>query len=485
MKRVSILFLLVCYSCVNMPKSEQTQTLIFPPTGGKIEKKYLENQLFARGDWPEEKWWEMFYSCELNELMEEALLKNPSIQEVEQKINYAKETAIIARSKLFPLIYFNASDNWAYLSQHGLLRALNPTVPLAAGLIDLSLSFTYEFDFWGKFRNGFRAALGKEKAAEAESAQVQLIITTMLAQVYFALKTNLLRECIYQELVEVRSKLYSLSELMQDKYLYSALPVWLSDENLQETKKELITIQDEIAFNKHFINAICGNGPDSPLDISPKLGYLPNQLELPENLFLDLLARRPDLMAAIWKVESIAHEVGAAIADFFPNIDFNGFTGFESFNFYNLFKWGSSTTNLIPALHLPIFTAGAIRANVRAKKALFEEAVYQYNNLILKSAEEVANTLVIVTSVFEQEKLQLIIVDKAKKRYNLSELLKTHCLDTAFDTLTMKEELLRKELEELSLRYNQYASVIKLTKALGGGYISPYNVPLKAVESDN
>ena len=468
-----------------MPKNEQTETLIFPPSGGNIAEKHLENKLFARGDWPEEKWWEMFFSNELNELTEEALLKNPSIQEVEQKINFAKETAIIARAKLFPLIYFNASDNWAYLSQNGLIKSLNQKVPNSGGLLDLSLSFTYEFDFWGKFRNGFRAAVGKEKAAEAETAQVKLIVTTMLAQVFFALKTNLLREGIYKELVEVRSELNSLSGLMRDKYLYSALPVWLSDENLQETKKELITIQDEIAFNKHFINAICGNGPDNPLYISEKLGYLPNQLELPENLFLDLLARRPDLMAAIWKVESIAHEVGAAIADFFPNIDFKGLSGFQSFNLKNLLSWSSSTTNLIPALHLPIFTAGAIKANVRAKKALFEEAVYQYNNLILKSAEEVANALILVTSIFKQEKLQLDIVDKATKRYNLSELRKTHCLDTAFDILFMKEELLKKKLEELSLRYNQYAAVIKLTKALGGGYISPYNVPLKASESDN
>ena len=103
-----------------------------------------------------------------------------------------------------------------------------------------------------------------------------------------------------------------------------------------------------------------------------------------------------------------------------------------------------------------------------------------YNNLILKSAEEVANGLVFVTSVFEREKIQLDIVDKANKRFELSQLLALHCLDNAFDTLTLEAELLEKRLEELNLRYHQYVSVIKLTKAFGGGYISEYNVPLKA-----
>ena len=484
MNRASILLLLFCYSCVSMPKKEQTQSLIYPPSGRLILEKSLNEPIFTRGDWPEENWWEVFASLELNEFIEEALASNPSIQAVQEKINFAKQSAVIARSKLFPLIYFNATDNWQYLSNNGLYESLNPTIPRAGGLIDLTLSFTYEFDFWGKYRNIFHAALGKEKAQEAEFAQTKLIVTTALAQVFYALKTNLLREEITSKLVDIRAKLLALSNLMQDRALFSKLPVWLSDENLQETKKELISLQEEIEFNKHLLNALRGEGPDSPLNLSLTLGFLPDKIELPDHLFLDLLARRPDLMAAIWRVEAIAHEVGAAIADFFPNIDLTGFTGFESFHFSNLFKGSSYTGGLLPALHLPIFTAGAIRANVRAKKALFEEAVFSYNNLILQSAEEVANTLILVTSVFERERLQLDIVEKASLRYELSKLLAYHGLDTAFDTLTMEEELLKKQLEELNLRYLQYTSVIKLTKAFGGGYISNYNVPLKAQEGN-
>ncbi len=467
-----------------MPKKEQTQSLIFPPSGKAIVEKSLNEALFTRGDWPEEKWWEVFNCSELNKLVEEALEKNPSIQAVEEKINFAKQTSIVARSKLFPLIYFNATDNWQYLSKNGLYESLNPTIPRSGNLVDLTLSFTYEFDFWGKYRNIFHAALGKEKAEEAEYAQMKLIITTALAQVFYALKTNLLRQTVYEELIAVKAKLLDLSNLLEKEALFSKLPVWLSDETLQETKKDLIYVKEEIEFNKHLINALRGQGPDAELTIPLKLDYLPEKIELPDHLFLDLLARRPDLMAAIWRVEAIAHEVGAAIADFFPNIDLTGFTGFETFNFNNLFKGSSYMGGLLPALHLPIFTAGAIRANVRAKKALFEEAVYTYNNLILKSAEEVANSLVLVNSVFQREKLQLDIVDKANLRFELSKLLLHHGLDTAFDTLTMNEELLLKKLEELNLRYLQYASVIRLTKSFGGGYISIYNVPLKASEEN-
>lgn len=463
-----------------MPKKEQTQNLISPPTGADVLEKNLKNSVFAESDWPEEKWWEMFFSCELNELIEEALACNPSIKAIEEKILFAKETSIIARSKLFPYISFDAADTWQYLSNNGLYKTLNPSIIRAGNLIDLSLGFSYEFDFWGKYRNIFRAAIGRAKAEEAEGAQVKLIITTALAQVYFALKTNLIRESLYEKLVAVRTNLFDLSDLMQKKSLYSKLPVFLSIEKLDETKKELVSIKEEIEVNKHLINMLRGTGPDDLILITKKLPSLPLKVELPENLFIDLLARRPDLMVAIWRVEAIAHEVGAAIADFFPNIDLTAFTGFESFHFSNLFKGPSFTSGILPALHLPIFTAGAIRANVRAKKALFEEAVYTYNNLILKSAEEVANTIVLVASVFEREKIQQDIILQATNRLSLTKLLQKHGLDTTFETLLREEEVLQKELEDIGLKYLQYASIIKLTKALGGGYLSTYSLPLKA-----
>jgi NodT family efflux transporter outer membrane factor (OMF) lipoprotein len=475
-----ILLLLFCFGCISMPKKEQTQSLIYPPTGNEVIDKSLKNAFFARGDWPEEKWWEMFYCSELNEFIDEALQQNPSIQAVEQKINFAKQAAVISRSNLFPFIYFNATDTLDYLSKNGLYETLNPTIPRYGNLVDLSLSFTYEFDFWSKYRNLFQASLGREKAEEAEAAQVTLIVTTALAQVYFALKTNLLKEEIYNKLVSIRLVLFDLSNRMQEKALFSKLPVWLSIEALDETKKELISIQEEIEFNKHLLNALRGSGPDDPLKLTLSLADLPEKIEIPDHLFLDLLSRRPDLMAAIWRVKSLAHDVGAAIADFFPNIDLTGLAGFETFQISNLFNAKSFTAGILPALHLPIFTSGAIRANVRAKKALFEEAVFDYNNLILKSAEEVANYLVLVSSVFKREALQRNIVDKAQKRYELTKLLEYHCLDSTFEMLAREEELLEKQLTELNLRYNQYASVIKLTKSFGGGYTSLYSVPLKA-----
>jgi outer membrane protein TolC len=132
-----------------------------------------------------------------------------------------------------------------------------------------------------------------------------------------------------------------------------------------------------------------------------------------------------------------------------------------------------------PALHLPIFTAGEIHANIKAKKAHFDAAVYAYNQLVLRSAQEVADLLALAKSVFYQKKEQEKIVDYAKARYKLTELRREKGLDDRLTDDIFHEELIQKKLVDVTLLYDQYLAVIKLIKALGGGYHSEH-IPLEA-----
>jgi len=481
-KKWIALSLLLVGGCVSLPKDQQTQNLIPPPSVSASIDESLNSGYFTQGQWPSEHWWEIFNSSELNALIAVSLEENPTILGVERRVEAAKQSAKVVRSKLFPLLFFDAEETWEYLSKNGLYRAFNPKLPINANWVDLTLSFTYEFDFWGKNRNLFRAALGQNKAEEAESAQVQLITTASVAQAYFALKTNLVRKKLYERLFEVRKETFELQALLQEKSLLSLLDPLLSSENLLEAEKLVLSIDEEVETNRHLINILLGRGPDVPLEIEGILPPVLQSIALPENLSLDLLARRPDLMAQIWRVEALAHEVGAAKADFYPNINLTAFAGLESIFYRTLLHSGSKTGGLEPAIHLPIFTAGAIRANIRAKKAVFDQAVFEYNNLILRSASEVADLLVIARTVFEQKEQQEEIINAAASRYALTELRQRSGLDNQLTCYFIEEELIEKQLANVSLIYNQYLAAIKLIKAFGGGYQSEYAVPLTAQE---
>jgi NodT family efflux transporter outer membrane factor (OMF) lipoprotein len=474
-----LLSLTLLSGCVSLSKDEQSEHLISPPSLDSSVHQGIKSGFFTLGQWPKEQWWEIFHLDELSSLIAEALGNNPTLQSTKQRVEFARQTAKVVRSKLFPLLFFDADETWEYLSHNGLYRAFNPKIPINANLVDLTLSFQYEFDFWGKNRHLFHAALGERRAQEAEDADAELIISSSVAQGYFALKTNLMRKELYQELYAVRNAFFGLQNLLQDKALLSKLLPLLSKESVLEAEKLLFGITEEVETDKHLINILLGKGPDAPLyvDASPLMAL--GTLCIPEHLSLDLLSRRPDLMAQIWRVEALAHEVGAAKADFYPNINLTAFMGLESVAYHLLFKSQSKTAGLQPAIHLPIFTAGAIRAGVRAKKALFDEAVFDYNNLLLKSASEVADLLVLAESIFKKKEDQQQILDAAHERYDLTALRQSSGLDNLLSQYLVKEEWILKTLDDVELLYSQYLAAVKLIKALGGGYTAP-GLPLSA-----
>lgn len=480
-KRRFIVVLCICLlsACnVSLRGNEQIKYLQPLPSMERTVKKRLhEHQVFSQGNWPDKQWWKAYHSPELNTLIDEALAKNPSIQEVRSRVQVARQESIIVGSVLFPLIYFDASDISMHSSKHGLFRALNPKFPLNTYLVDLSLSFNYEFDFWGQNHKLFFEAIGKAKAQEAEAADVELITTTALAQAFFAYKTNCVRRKLYQQLVQIRTNLTALNRLLLQKGLSSALTPYLAAEKENEAKKLLATINDEIAVDTHLINILAGRGPDSPLHIDKHLPMLPSHLTIPKTISIDLLARRPDLMAQIWRAKALAHKTGAAMADFYPNVNIIGLIGLESTSWKRLFETASGTTAVKPAINLPIFTAGAIRANINATKAQFDAAIFAYNNLLLRSTQEVLDVLAFAQSVYQQKREQGGIVNDAQKRYALTTLRQKMGLDNQFDTYYLQEEVIEKQLSDVVLLYNQYVASIKLTKSLGGGYCQT-DIPL-------
>ncbi len=184
-------------------------------------------------------------------------------------------------------------------------------------------------------------------------------------------------------------------------------------------------------------------------------------------------------MAQICRVEAAAKEIGAAKADFYPNINLSAFGGLESLVFSNLFR-DSKTGGLAPAIHLPIFTGGRLRANLRSKVAAFNQAVYAYNNLVLSAAKEVADKIVTVSAIIDGYAQQIDAFRDTAGQYNLLFSRYAKGLDNYLSVLNSQEEVLQQRFLLVGLYTDHLTSVLNLIKTLGGGYIShidPVEVP--------
>ena len=210
--RTFCIFILLSSCNLSLTKKEMCQDILPNPSIRQSVDKALCDTTFTKGNWPKKHWWKQYDSIELDALIGEALKQNPTIQGIRQRVELAKNEAIISRSSLYPFVFFNASDIWQYLSKNGVYRALNPSIPLNSHDVDLSLGFNYEFDFWSKYRNMYEAALGRERAAIAEAAEIELIISTSLAQAYFAYRANMLRQTLYKKLYVLKRTIIHCSK---------------------------------------------------------------------------------------------------------------------------------------------------------------------------------------------------------------------------------------------------------------------------------
>ncbi len=474
------------YGCARVPNHDLAQ-LSEPISLGESAQQALERPEFEMGQWPSDNWWEVFADPQLNSLIELALTDSPTLKKAQAKVELAQQLAKKQRASLLPKLDLDYEEQWQYFSKNGFVRSFYPTVPgiavpASANQIDLTLNFSYEFDFWGKNRKRFQAALGEVRTMAAEKAQSELILTTYLAQTYFELQSHLAELAILEDLLDQRTNLYELSASRFEWGIYSDLPVLDMEKQVYLVEQLLVTMQRQVLFDQHLIKMLTGQGPNAP-DLELPLSASFNQpFPLPDYLSADLLARRPDLQAQIWRVESAAKEIGVAKAEFYPNVNLMAFAGLESLAFKDFFKWSSHMGGLEPALHLPIFTGGKLRANLRSKVASFNEAVYAYNDLLLQAAKEVADNLVLLETKNSELDLQATTLEVVSDSYGLSQLRFENGVSNYLSVLEIQTEVLKERQSLVNQQRDYLLAVLQLIKAFGGGYETPKFAPVQKRE---
>ena len=148
-----------------------------------------------------------------------------------------------------------------------------------------------------------------------------------------------------------------------------------------------------------------GAGPDRGQTLTRPQLQAPADIVLPSTLPADLLGRRPDVAAARAQVEAAAHDIKAAEADFYPNVNLTAFAGFQAIGLSQLFESSDRILGAGPALSLPVFNRGALRGQLYGRQAQFDSFVGQYNQTLLDAVKDVAD-VVANWRALERETLQ-------------------------------------------------------------------------------
>jgi NodT family efflux transporter outer membrane factor (OMF) lipoprotein len=234
----------------------------------------------------------------------------------------------------------------------------------------------------------------------------------------------------------------------------------------------------------HAIAALVGQGANSYSEITRPTADLDAALPLPSQLPADLLARRPDILAARARVGAAAKGREAAHAEFYPNINLAALVGFQAIGLSNLLTGDSFTMGVGPAIHLPIFDAGKIRAQYAGATAQLDSAVADYNGAVINAIKQSADAMTQVKSLAGQRADQQAAVDSATRAFGLAEERYKDGLSTQIPMLTAEATLLQARQQMAGLVAQAATERVTLLLSVGGGF-NPAPVTQAANKTDH
>jgi len=220
----------------------------------------------------------------------------------------------------------------------------------------------------------------------------------------------------------------------------------------------------------HALAALAGRGADYYASIQPATLHFDQALPVPHALPADLLARRADLAAALVQVEISMAGERISRADFYPNVNLRAFIGTQALGIGSAFTGSALTAGVGPAIHLPIFSGGAITARYKASVAGSDVAIAQYNGAVTRAVKEAADALSSVETNSADAAAQGDVVANLEKTVALDRVRLQSGLSARFDVLNAGERLLVARQEQLNLAADGALRRMQLLVALGGGF---------------
>ncbi|HSV53639.1 MAG TPA: efflux transporter outer membrane subunit [Burkholderiaceae bacterium] len=459
-KLVSLVLALGLSACANLSGIDPGASLRDAPSLGLAPSETTVAPVSGQ-------WWRDYGDEQLNRLVDQALAHNPSLKLAQTRLARAQAVLEVADAATLPQLNGTLDVTRQRYTRNGAVPA-----PLAGTIREsgtMQLSASWELDFFGKHRAALDAALGTVNAAQADAQAARVLLASNVARSYFQLARLNDQLTVARRTQAQREETLRLVQDRVNAGLDTNLELRQSEGSLPEARQQIEALQEQAALTQNAIAALVGQ-PGGALALVPPAQSALRKIATPATLQADLLGQRADIAAARWRVEAAAHDVRNAKTQFYPNINLVAFAGFSSIGLGRLLDSGSQQWGVGPALRLPIFDAGRLRANLRGKTADLDAAVESYNAAVIDAVREVADQVASTQFIARQQAEQRAAAAAAEAAYEIALQRYKAGLGNYLNVLSAETSVLNQRRLAVDLAARALDTQVTLIRALGGGY---------------
>ena len=423
----------------------------------------------------QQDWWKAFGDPQLDRLAAEALKANPTLQGALARIRAAQAELSGARALSYPQITLDGQAQRQLLSDRYILPSAFGGTWQSVG--DVQARMNWSLDFWGKQAALIDKARGSAQAAALDATAARQALAGIFAQTYVSLALAHQNIEVAHQTVADRQTILNLTQSRVTSGLENEAALEQAKALLAMARIDVRRAEAQRDMGIHAIAALTGAGAGTYGAITRPSPSLETALPLPTSLPADLLARRPDILAARIRITAAMRRRDAAHADFYPNINLVAAIGFQALGFSSLFSADALTMGAGPALHLPIFDAGRLRAQYARATADLDIAVADYNAAVVGAVRQTADALTQVSSLTDQKIEQQKALDSAAHALALAEERYRLGLSDQIPMLAAESTLRQARQQMAALVAEATSQRVALLLAVGGGFNLADNNP--------
>ncbi|EIQ74213.1 multidrug resistance outer membrane protein MdtQ [Citrobacter sp. FDAARGOS_156] len=427
-----------------------------------------------KNGWPDSQWWKAYHDPQLNALIDSTLKNSPDMQVAEQRIQLAEAQAKAVEAQDGPEVDFSADVERQRMSAEGLMGPFAITDP-AAGTTGpwytngtFGLTAGWNLDLWGKNRAEVAARIGEVKAREAEREQTRQLLASGVSRLYWEWQTQAALKTVLTQIKTEQQNVITVDRQLYQNGITSSVEGVETDIDSSRTEQQLNDVSGKMKVIEARLSALT-NSQSSVMKL--KATTLPAvESQLPSQLGYSLLARRPDLQAAHWYIESSLSSIDAAKAAFYPDVNLMAFLQQDALHLSDLFRHSAQQMGVTAGLTLPIFDSGRLNANLDITKAQSNLTVANYNKTVVDAVNDVARAASQVETLAQKNQHQQQIEHDAQRVVGLAQARYSAGIIAGSRVSEAKIPALREQLNGLVLQGQWLDASIQLTSALGGGY---------------
>jgi len=440
--------------------------------GGSLESAAADKvpgQRMVPGGNVSERWWELFHSRHLNELMTEGIAHNADLRAAEAAVRVAQANALAQRGALFPTITADFNSTRQKVPTESLTsNAANNAATYSLHTAQVTVS--YVADVFGGTRRQIEST---DALAEVQAFQREAVYLTLTANIAAAaIQEASLRGQIAatRRLIAIQTRLLDILRRQFDLGQIALIDVTAQETAVAQARLLLPPLEKQLAQQRNLLAFLTGRFPSEGLAARFEIASFRLPRKLPLSVPADLVRQRPDIRVAESNLHSVNAQVGVAIANRLPKITLNGNDGSTALALAKLFSPGTGFWLVAGDAAQTVFDAGTLYNRQRAAEETLNQSAAQYHTTVLTAFQNVADTLRALQADSRAVSAAAAAEQSASRNIDLVSKQVEQGQFSLAVLITAQQAYLQTQLALVQTQAARLADTVALFQALGGGW---------------